>query len=480
MRTNAPGFFAAGIIVMLMLGYIPLSSIRPEDVTAEYSLRVLQYDERGGKAAEPRLVDVVELDGGRAVVFRGMALDARYTELKLDLMGPRARRLVCEGVISGDPSQLWLQAIGPNRAVLREPLVLEGLEEGWSPTVWGEMTLWQRQADFADPASFLEYLAGGGGPVGVAGCEPGEVMAAALAGRKSGQATEQLDLPLRGPHNLRLISGGDLKLEVSKRDLNLYEGSDSVAVKIYRGDELVLADLLEDDGETGRAGVSETTQVRSFDLRGLGPGLYRVEIGSAQGGSDYILTSVRTDAPGAVFTDRLFTYEPREVAEGNGGAVARASCYIHSPGGNLTCSTWHPCVSRSVEVEGGPRVELERSDLLTQVKGSAFLPRGEKELVLSMPCSLILEMGGAGFSFRREALFDPNLAMLQPLWSGSVHDYDRILTRGYQALEKVPGWRRFRLEFELDRLGSNGSGLRLILEKIGGEAFVRELKVRLE
>jgi hypothetical protein len=97
-----------------------------------------------------------------------------------------------------------------------------------------------------------------------------------------------------------------------------------------------------------------------------------------------------------------------------------------------------------------------------------------------MAGSLGLQMPGAGFAFRREMLFDPNLTMLQPLWSSSLDSYSLVLTRGFRLLEETPRGRRFRWEIGLDQLGSDGSNLRLVLLKAGGEVEVYDLKVRME
>jgi len=476
-----PGIAAAGIIISLILGYIPLSSLLLDGVSVEYSLRLAQYDSSRDEASEPQLVDVVRSEDGQELIIEGMVLEKRYTELQMELRGPQASRLVCEGEIGGDPEQLWLEASGPNRRRFRHPLILRGLEgDYWSSLDSGGLTLWQREEGFTDMGSFLADVAQGGGPVGLAGCDAGWVMAEALAQAGSGPPQEQLPVPLRGPLTCRLIVCGDLQLEVSKRDLNLYEGRDDVTLKLYRDDELVYLDLLEDDGETGKAELSETEQVKTVALKGLEPGLYRLEVGSAYMGNDYIVSSIKTDAAKMVFTDRVYIYDPADALGRDPEALRQLSCYLSSPGGNLTCVTWHPYLARSVEVEGGPRIELEPTDVPVQVKGSAQTPRGGFPLELSMAGSLGLQMPGAGFAFRREMLFDPNLTMLQPLWSSSLDSYSLVLTRGFRLLEETPRGRRFRWEIGLDQLGSDGSNLRLVLLKTGGEVEVYDLKVRME
>jgi hypothetical protein len=476
------GLIATAVIILLIIGYIPLSSLLMKGATVDYTISLRQYDKPKEVGVEPRTIDVVSLNGENSYLVSGLSLEKRYTEMYLDTRGTEARRLELAGEFLGDPDQLWLRVSGQIGPTYEKPLYLQGLEEdGWQAISSGDFTLYQKDGRFTDMDEFLRYAANTDELIGLAGCNSGEVMA--LGGAvESGPLQEQLSIPLRGPHVYEMIVEGDrLELEVAKRDLNRTKGGDDVSLKLYRGGELVFADQLEDDGNTSSDNVvAGEEQSRKIELQGLGRGMFRLEIGSTAMGNDYAVTSLKTNVPRATFVDAVHLFDPWELDPAKAGSFEDLRVYLYSPGGTLAASTYHPYRARSVEIDGKQAIKLEQTDQLVQIKGTVPVDKGLHELAFIEPASLDLEMTGGGFSFRPDTLFDPNLMNLQQLYTSAVKNYSLILTRGYTPPEVVDGRMVLREEVGLLEQGIVGSRIKVVLEKMGDNVLVSSLRMLLE
>lgn len=477
------GLTATLAIIFLILGYIPLSSLILKGMVVDYTLNLSQYDQPGAKASVPRQVDLVRVEGENAFVVGSLPLEKRYTEMYLDTRGTQTSRLDFGGEFLGDPSQLWLKVSSPTGGERRYPLYLKGLEgEGWNKLSSGEFTLYQKGERFTDMEEFFRYAAGTDESIGLAGCDPDEVLALGSEA-KDVSMHEQLEMPLRGQHACQLlVENGRLEVDISKRDLNLTDGADFTSLKVFKENEVVYTGLMPDDGdEVADKQVSADETGERIVLDGIRNGLYRLEIGSANDGRDYIITKFVTNATRTNFVNRVFLFDPGEVISGMGNSFSQVPLYLQSPGGTLTASTWHALRDRSISLDGRGVIQLNQSDndnLI--VSGRAEVRKGDLTLGLTNPGSLILEMDGGGFSFLPQNVFDPNLTQLRQLWTGDVDNYSLILTKGYTPPVITEGKIICEEAVDLKAEGITGSKLKMLVEKKGEEAVVASLRIRLE
>lgn len=481
MKRKIAGWVAPAVIIMLILGYIPLSSYVLEDMTVEYTLSLKQYDNSAEKSDVETEVAVVNMDSENAYQVDGLLLEKRFTQMYLDSRGTEAARLLFDGEFYSMPEQLWLRVSDAAGDIAETPLYVKGLEDGgWSTISSGEYTLYQRGDRFGTLDEFFEYAAATDEAIGLAGCSGGEVLA--LGEAKGGPVSEQLVMPLRGPHKFEMVVNDNrLVVDLAKSDLNRTEGADEVSVKIFKGNQAIFSDMIEDDGHIGsEIGNEGEAQKKSVVLEGLENGSYRLEIGNEASGKDFIITSLATNAIRSAFVDQVFLFDPVEIGIGQKQTRYSLDLYVSTNGGTLSATTWHPQVERSVLLGGETIIGLEGVEEAGIISKEKEVARGDYEMEVSNPGSIILNMPDTGFSFKPGSVFEPGLNYLQPLWSSTVDSYSLILTRGY-VLPETDGARiACGRDLDLRALGISGSTLNVIIEKIGSQAVLTSLRLRLE
>ncbi len=219
-KSRVAGMVAPAIIIMLILGYIPLSTYLLKDITVEYTLSLKQYDDTSEKSDVESEVTVVNLDSENAYEVSGLFLEKRFTQMYLDTRGTETSRLIFEEELYSMPEQLWLRVSDATRVTVETPLYIKGLEDGdWSTLSSGDYTLYQKGGRFASMEDFFNYAADTDESIGLAGCSGGEVLARGEA--EGGPVSEQLVMPLRGPHKFEMVVNDNrLQVDISKSDLN--------------------------------------------------------------------------------------------------------------------------------------------------------------------------------------------------------------------------------------------------------------------
>jgi len=94
------------------------------------------------------------------------------------------------------------------------------------------------------------------------------------------------------------ITNDSLKLEVTKQDLNWYEGPDELKVEIYSFDgELVGSTIIPDDGDEGKSSQRGLLQAGNLEISGLPEGAYRIEF---KCGGDLLIREIKINQQGFV------------------------------------------------------------------------------------------------------------------------------------------------------------------------------------
>ncbi len=254
-----------------------------------------------------------------------------------------------------------------------------------------------------------------------------------------------------------------------------------MSLKVYKENKAIYSEMMDDDGNIGNEmGYEGEEQRKSIVLEGVDNGSYRLEIGNEASGKDYIVTSLSTNAVRSAFVDQVFLFDPVETGLSQKRNIDRLDLYVATNGGTLSATTWQPQIERSVSVGGEALIGLEQVEASGIVSAHAEVERGDYEMEIRNPGSIILEMPDTGFSFKPDTVFEPGLNYLQPLWSSTVDSYSLILTRGYIVPEREDTRITCGRDLDLRALGIGGSTLNIVIEKIGTEAALTRLRLRLE
>ncbi len=111
-----------------------------------------------------------------------------------------------------------------------------------------------------------------------------------------------IDSALRGKHVFYVYAIQDLLVEVEKRDINWYEGSDELFIALYDFDgKLVEFTQIGDDGVKDASTVTGAVQKAALNANGLDEGVYRLELSDFDG----LITKMKINS-NKVVADKVF------------------------------------------------------------------------------------------------------------------------------------------------------------------------------
>lgn len=181
---------------------------------------------------------------------------------------------------------------------------------------------------------------------------------------------------IRGPHTVLLrAEAGSLHLKLYKRDLNIYEGPDTISGLLYDGQRRLVATLTVPDDGLARGQAAPDLQSAEATIAQAAAGVYRLQV---TGSSDCVF-GLQTSAAGCVVQGAMML---------NDGAIGGRLLFappaekftitaqaLHAPGQQLlpvreakgqlltTLDLSTQGVDRSYEVPAGDRRELWRLDI---------------------------------------------------------------------------------------------------------------------
>ena len=116
------------------------------------------------------------------------------------------------------------------------------------------------------------------------------------------------DTSLRGSHEFYFLSdGGPLELTVTKRDLNWYEGEDTLKVMVNSLDGIHNATItIIDDGNETKSGSMGDSQQETLTIEYLKPGIYHLSLKSLGAGDDFVITRLQLNQGNLIVPEKIF------------------------------------------------------------------------------------------------------------------------------------------------------------------------------
>ena len=161
-----------------------------------------------------------------------------------------------------------------------------------------------------------------------------------------------VDIALRGGHTFwTYVNNGHLELQVTKQDLNWYQGPDELRVQVYSLEGALERDCtIPDDGNVGDNGPLGPLQSKLLSVDGLPPGAYRVEM---QGWHDLFIRQIQVNQAKFVVDKRLFLAGSNAAYLGGGSGSEPVALYGYGAGeGELRFLTAHLTGLQQISIEG--------------------------------------------------------------------------------------------------------------------------------
>lgn len=121
-----------------------------------------------------------------------------------------------------------------------------------------------------------------------------------------------MNTTLRGKHTfLTYVYDNDLSIDIEKQDLNWYNGTDNLSIKIMSGEgKTVASAMIPDDGDvTDHRGMGDTQKYHA-EVSGLNTGTYKIIIDA---NDDTLIKKLQASSDKLIAENNVFTYTPTQL-----------------------------------------------------------------------------------------------------------------------------------------------------------------------
>jgi hypothetical protein len=274
-----------------------------------------------------------------------------------------------------------------------------------------------------------------------------------------------VDITLRGGHTFwTYVNNGHLELQVTKQDLNWYQGPDELRVQVYSLEGALKGNCtIPDDGNVGDSGPLGPLQSKSLSVDGLPPGAYRVEM---QGWHDLLIRQTKVNQEKFVVEKRVFPVGVNSGYFDNRLTFDPVVLYGRSFGNSqVTVSTAHSNGLQLIAIEGSnSRTEIDVNEVVRSY-GVRF-EAGPYQIIV--PNQDVDIRTNGYLSFTPDSWFLPKrctvLALKYDLsWVQENVDYAIINFRDYVPPAEDGGWMVAQADWTRGDLQLDGERLTLRL-----------------
>ena len=202
---------------------------------------------------------------------------------------------------------------------------------------------------------------------------------------------------LRGQHSMYVYLHGNLDFKLKKRDLNWYNDKDEIKAKLYMGDELLNAIVIEDDGVlTGSKNFSKLQEGELYSEEELSDGVYKIEIDNS---GDSLITEIESNIKKMVLPS-VFLADNKVY----GLNEKNITLYAYLSDGKLNLRTYHR--------EGLQKIKIDAKEFNFYTEDKTItidLEKGFHEIFLEKGDIILSGNLGSYFAFSKDSYFHPYL-----------------------------------------------------------------------
>lgn len=320
-----------------------------------------------------------------------------------------------------------------------EPTI-QGLS--WKSLTKDELTLYQKNENYADIDSFLNdpnITSSDGKGVGLYDYEIKPVI-------KNSELTNgsfETSSKLRGVHTIyTYVSNNKLEINISKIDLNQYQGSDSIDIIGSFNNEDIFHETIKDDGIDDNSNKKTQVQEKSVQ-KILENGIYKISINA---GIDSIITDIKINQKLVVF-DHLFLADNPVVYPIMDSYKTNT---IYTDSKKLSFALGHESQKQSIKIndsifeidQKNKSINLDQSPITEQKTSN-------KLNVIESQINDIGIYSESVLAFSEENFFKPYLSLATAISSlGDINSLDYIIGKYKKAIES-DGWYHQNLEIPI-------------------------------
>jgi hypothetical protein len=270
-----------------------------------------------------------------------------------------------------------------------------------------------------------------------------------------------INTPLRGSHSFYVfLENEPFSLQVKKRDLNWYEGPDTMKVSVYKQGMLMSESTGPDDGISAASRIEGKTQTVVVQDNGSTPdnGVYRVDIKT---NDDTVIDSITTTLSKIVWIPPIFPLSPTT---------------LYTDAKDLTFKTLHTPSIVPILLNGQPIFIPAVNETIPATASANYN-------VIDLPQGDVIVAGMGFFSLSKDQYFTPFIFKRVDIKTESdLEKINYLITDYLQPHKGNSGYKVSKLEFDLSNSIHTNDTLNWIiqapgLKKSGGEILIKNITV---
>jgi hypothetical protein len=282
-----------------------------------------------------------------------------------------------------------------------------------------------------------------------------------------------IDRLLRGRHTfITYIKDETLHAEFDLRDMNREFNDDTVTARVYHADELIVEQILADDGVTSATGALSEKRTLTIDLTGLPEAAYRIELIATD---DIVIEQLRTAQHKFVVQNHLFVINNEEYRS--------AFPEINTDATTVSVSAEKLTV-HSDHATGVQEITIGEEQLaIAKTSAPHIWVRPQESDVpayrrLTTPKNDVIVDTKGFFAFTEDSFFDPNYGIEQMNETTTLDELDAILYRNYDSPIVTHGTAVQTQHIALEGVSGDRKHLLFVLSAPGIDREHRMLTVR--
>lgn len=315
----------------------------------------------------------------------------------------------------------------------------------WQSVSNGKLSLFQKNKKFESVDDFISDSSitnTDGQGVGVYDYELKPI----VSDKTSTAGNFQTDSKLRGAHTMYVcVNNSSFKLEISKVDLNQYDGSDEVNIFGFYDDVNIFHTKIEDDGVENKSTDLAKTQSVSFEKK-LENGIYKILIDA---GSDSIISNIKVNQNLVVFDDLFFADNPAVYPIARDYKINT----IYTDADRIDFALAHESQKQNIKINNDTFLIDEKNKSISlnrELSDIYSLTDPKKKLsMIQSDINDIRISAESVFSFSQEAFFKPRLSSTASIsQTTDISSLEYIIGKYKKATEKE-GWYHQDLEIPI-------------------------------
>lgn len=269
-----------------------------------------------------------------------------------------------------------------------------------------------------------------------------------------------INVPLRGSHTIyAYLKNEPFNMKISKQDLNWYQGSDEMTVKIFKGKDLVYETMAQDDGiiDASKKVLHPITMNIKNPSKNLPePGVYKIVI---EANPDTVINSISTNLHKIVFANKIFPVNNESVYNKITSSTIPTTVYTNTLA--ISANTNH--------IHGLQDIIVNNQVLgLNTVKTQKYLVPKDMESKVIIPQNDVILNGFMGyFAFDKDQFFLPSKYFVMPIRDvDDIKVVDYIIT-DYRPASENSGWTVNEQYFDLEKAYVNENKLSWVIKAPG-------------